>query len=72
MAASTDRTTKVFDEYALQEAIEGHWGKHGAHAEVYRMLLTDRNHQKAVALAALASLRSFDKALADHIEKNIR
>ena len=31
----------LFDEHALRREIEGHWGAHGAHAEVYRMLLKD-------------------------------
>lgn len=45
----------IFDEKFLQQEIEARWGKHGAHAEVYRMLLA-----KACRPEALRVLRETD------------
>ena len=49
--ASTEE--KVFDEHALLREIEKVWGAHGAHAEVYRMLLASRCGPADEAVALL-------------------
>lgn len=38
----------VFNELRLRQEINDKWGAHGAHAEVYSMLLTDRDRLKAL------------------------
>jgi ribonuclease HI len=47
MSAQTPQM-EVFDELRLRQEINGKWGAHGAHAEVYSMLLTDRDRLKAL------------------------
>lgn len=69
------RTPPIFNEDALRQEIIGKWGEHGAHCEVFDMLLAGRDRLRVkvgeqhaaltTANAQLAALREAVKSALD-------
>ncbi len=54
--------TPIFDETTLLREIAAKWGGYGAHAQVYAMLLKDRDKLKGQLEEAVEALKAIDLA----------